>query len=92
MIGQPGKVTLRFVALGAGAKLPFAAFSIIAGLLFCQFHQIGHSIACEDTIQSRNWRRLAAIAHDLLHQQQLLNAEKGVTVVEWRRSAKNQIE
>jgi hypothetical protein len=26
------------------------------------------------------------------HQQQLLDAEKGIAVVEWRRSAKNQIE
>jgi len=34
MIGQPGKVTLRLVALGAGAKLPFAGISYRRGVAF----------------------------------------------------------
>jgi len=34
MIGQPGKVTLRFVAPGAGAKLPFAGISHHRGVAF----------------------------------------------------------
>jgi hypothetical protein len=34
MIGQPGKVTLRFVALRAGTKPPFAGISHRRGVAF----------------------------------------------------------
>jgi hypothetical protein len=34
MIGQPGKVTLRFVAPGASAKPPFAGISDQRGVAF----------------------------------------------------------
>jgi hypothetical protein len=41
MIARPGKVTLRHVAHGLRIKRSFAGFFIIAGLLFCRFHQKG---------------------------------------------------
>jgi hypothetical protein len=54
MIGWPGKVTLRFVALGASAKPPFAGISHQRGVAFLSISPNRTSPARAPTLSS-NW-------------------------------------